>query len=131
MFDPSLCGFASAPSAPVQPVQPAVLPQKRQLETPDQPHERATAFKQRDDPSLWCGGGLNIAATPATPTIGPTALPEPPPLLPFLPQSHMEDPRRAKFKIRDKRFPMAGLMREDGGVFSFMDSVRAARKDRF
>lgn len=117
MFDPSLCGFATMPSAPVQPVQPAVLPQKRQLQTPDQPHERATAFKQRDDPSLWCGGSLNINATQAMPAIGPTALPEPP-----------EDPRRAKFTVRDKRFPMAGLMREDGGVFAFMDTIRAERR---
>ena len=74
---------------------------------------------------------MNINATPATHRIEPTPLPEPPPLIPFLPRPHTQDPRRAKFTIRDKRFPMAGLMREDGGVFAFMDSVRAARKDRF
>ena len=142
MFDPSLCGFASAPSTPSSaappppPPAPAVLPQKRSLEA------LSEAPKQRDDPSLWCGGGIFVKETPTTPATPATPatsamlmlppLPLPPPMPPLLPRPQLppptEDPRRAAFKCRDPRFPMAGAMREDGGVFAFIDRVSAERR---
>jgi hypothetical protein len=54
-------------------------------------------------------------------------LPLPPSRLP-LPPPPTEDPRRAALKFRDPRFPMAGAMREEGGVFAFMDTIRAERR---
>ena len=51
-------------------------------------------------------------------------LPMPPPFV--LPPSVLDepvDPRRARFK-RDPKWPMAGLLREEGGIFGHMDRVR-------
>lgn len=107
-----------------------MLPQKRPLET------LSETPKQRDDPSLWCGGGVFVNQTPATPAtpampmLPPLPLPPPiPPLLPLpQPPPPAEDPRRAALKFRDPRFPMAGAMKDEGGVFAFMDTIRAERR---
>ena len=39
-------------------------------------------------------------------------------------QAEEEDPRRSKFLGKSKSFPMAGLMREEGGIFGFLDKMK-------
>lgn len=63
----------------------------------------------------------------------PLPLPLPPPLplphsLPELVPVKLDpqiDPRRAKLRFKDPKFPAAGLMREEGGVFAFMEYMRS------
>lgn len=50
------------------------------------------------------------------------------PLIPELVPVKLEsqiDPRRAKLRFKDPKFPLAGLMREEGGVFAFMDYMKS------
>lgn len=55
-----------------------------------------------------------------------TPQPEPPQPLPPQPRPTVEpiDTRRNKFK-RDPKFPMAGLLREDGGIYGFLDKQKS------
>jgi len=75
----------------------------------------------RDAPNCWAPP---VEAGPPCPFAMPTPLPMPPPFM--LPQPVLVepvDPRRARFKCGTK-FPMAGLLREEGGIFGHMDRVR-------
>jgi len=60
--------------------------------------------RPRDAPHLWTPSAL---ATPLVPLL---------PFVPLLPSAPWVDPARARLKC-DPVFPMAGLMREEGGVF--------------
>jgi len=64
--------------------------------------------RPRDAPHLWTPSALATPwATPLVPLV---------PLLPLLPSVLWVDPTRARLKC-DPVFPIAGLMREAGGVF--------------
>lgn len=134
-FDPDL--LCLPPSRP-EPTLSDVTPQKREAE-PTEEHAKRQETEQvakRDPPSLWCGGvqvdEFNVPVPASAPALllppPPLPLPLPPPLIPELVPVRLEprvDARREKFKFRDPKFPMAGLMREEGGVFAFIDSMKA------
>ena len=84
--------------------------------------QRLSDTRVRDAPNCWAP---TVEAGPPCPFAMPTPLPMP---LPFmLPQPVLVervDPRRARFK-RDPKWPMAGLLREEGGIFGHMDSLKS------
>ena len=45
------------------------------------------------------------------------------------PAARLNDPRRNKF-TSNKKFPMAGMLREDGGIFGFMDKIGKAKANQ-
>ena len=132
-FDPSFCGFgacSSAPSiAPLAPPPPPVVPSKRPLEPPvlpPGPPPLAPPKAALDDSSV--PSSLPVFTLPAgfqfecSGDAGLDASLLPPPPRAAAP---LRDPRRAALeRFRDKRWPLAGLMREEGGVFAFIDAVR-------
>lgn len=116
-FDPDL--LCLPPSRP-EPTLSDVTPQKREAE-PTEEHAKRQETEQvakRDPPSLWCGGMGVDEPLPSLP------LPLIPELVPVKLESQI-DPRRAKLRFKDPKFPLAGLMREEGGVFAFMDYMKS------
>ena len=96
----------------------------------------------REPPSCWIPASARsvpvVAAAPAAVVAPPTALAQPfaafVPSAPPLSPTSIETIRRMKAaqlratKYRDPRFPGAGLLREDGGVFgSMIDAVANGR----
>jgi len=129
MFDP-----ADAFAPPVCPRQ-----------SPSFPLTPPKRTKLTDSPSSWVPK-LNMSTHSRTSDGVPTSIPvftlphtfsqlvqppdfhvpefEQPRQLPFPPIRC--DPRRSKFK-QDPKFPLAGLLREDGGVFAVMDASKRAK----
>lgn len=141
-FDPSCLGLD--PSFGVVSVETSISRQT------DVESRLAQTKKQRvDPPECWVPSAFapppsaaraasDSSGVPSTLPVFSLPLPEIPtssPYDPFASDSHGEteaknalvDIRRAKFKT-DKRFPLAGILREDGGIFAWMDAQKKNKK---
>jgi len=141
-FDPSCLGLA--PSFGVVSIETPISCRTDVKSIP------AQTKKQRvDPPECWVPSAFapppsaaraasDSSGVPSTLPVFSLPLPEiptPSPYDPFAPGSHGEaeatnalvDSRRAKFKT-DKKFPLAGILREDGGIFAWMDAQKKNKK---
>ena len=108
-----------------------------------------TDHKHRENPNMWCGESgvtaqLSLPYLPRSiPTIDPRMIipateqascqlwmPSESYSLPHVHhlKDHIDDPRRHNFPCKSKAFPLAGLLREDGGIYGFLDACRTYSK---
>ena len=114
MWDPSFIGCHEQASTTTTTQQPRGDVFENDIVTRSPPKKQC-----RDMPSDWVPALVSpyFAQQPTLPM--PSIMPS----IPLTQPSGVDDPRRARFR-KETKFPLAGLMREEGGVFGHLDKLK-------